>query len=130
MASSSTRGSIRTARTIPADKSPIAASHIARRRPDLVVKYGPYLWLDPGSSEVRAYTVGVVRDIVRRYDIDGLHIDDYFYPYREHTRRGREIPFPDDRTWRAYHRGGGKLVARRLASAATWTSSSSSCTRR
>jgi uncharacterized lipoprotein YddW (UPF0748 family) len=93
----------------PADKSPIAASHIARRRPDLVVKYGPYLWLDPGSSEVRAYTVGVVRDIVRRYDIDALHIDDYFYPYRERTRRGREIPFPDGRTWRAYQKKGGKL---------------------
>ncbi len=94
----------------PADKSPICANHIARRRPDLVVKYGPYLWMDPGSSEVRAYTVGVVRDIVRRYDIDGIHIDDYFYPYREHTRRGREIPFPDDRTWRAYRRGGGTLA--------------------
>jgi uncharacterized lipoprotein YddW (UPF0748 family) len=93
----------------PADKSPIVASHIARRRPDLVVKYGPFLWLDPGSSEVRAYTVGVVRDIVRRYDIDGIHIDDYFYPYRERTRRGREIPFPDARTWRAYQRGGGTL---------------------
>jgi uncharacterized lipoprotein YddW (UPF0748 family) len=93
----------------PDDKSPIAKTHIARRRPDLVVKYGPYLWLDPGSAEVRSYTVGVVRDIVRRYDIDGLHIDDYFYPYREHTRRGREIPFPDDRTWRAYKRKGGTL---------------------
>src|SRR5689334_14423464 len=88
----------------PEDKSPISKTHIARRRPDLVVKYGPYLWMDPGSAEIRAYTVGVVRDIVRRYDIDGLHIDDYFYPYREHTRRGREIPFPDGRTWRAYRR--------------------------
>ena len=93
----------------PADKSPIAANHIARRRPDLVVKYGPYLWLDPGSAEVRAYTVGIVRDIVRRYDIDGIHIDDYFYPYREHTPRGREIPFPDNRSWRAYRRKGGTL---------------------
>ena len=93
----------------PADTSRISASHIARRRPDLVVRYGPYLWLDPGSSEVRAYTVGVVRDIVRRYDIDGLHIDDYFYPYRERNRRRREIPFPDGRTWRAYRARGGTL---------------------
>jgi len=94
----------------PADRSPIAATHIARRRPDLVVKYGPYLWLDPGSAEVRSYTVGVVRDIVRRYDIDAIHIDDYFYPYKEHTRRGREIPFPDGRTWRAYRQKGGTLA--------------------
>jgi len=92
----------------PDDRSPITANHIARRRPDLVVKYGPYLWMDPGSSEVRAQTVAVVRDIVRRYDIDGMHIDDYFYPYPE-LRRRREIPFPDSRTWRAYQRSGGKL---------------------
>ena len=94
----------------PADTSRIAASHIARRRPDLVVKYGPYLWMDPGSSEVRAQTVDVVRDIVKRYDIDGIHIDDYFYPYRERDRRRREIPFPDTRTWQAYVRSGGKLT--------------------
>ena len=94
----------------PADTSRLAANHIGRRRPDLVVKYGPYLWMDPGSSEVRAHTVSVVRDIVKRYDIDGLHIDDYFYPYRERNRRGREIPFPDDRTWRAYRRKGGTLA--------------------
>ena len=94
----------------PADTSRIVASHIARRRPDLVVKYGPYLWMDPGSSEVRAHTVDVVRDIVKRYDIDGLHIDDYFYPYRELNRRRREIPFPDDRSWRAYRRTGGTLT--------------------
>jgi uncharacterized lipoprotein YddW (UPF0748 family) len=94
----------------PADKSPIARSHIARRRPDLVVRYGPYLWMDPGSSEVRAYTVRVVRDIVKRYDIDGMHIDDYFYPYRERNRRRQEIPFPDAKTWRAYRAGGGSLT--------------------
>jgi uncharacterized lipoprotein YddW (UPF0748 family) len=94
----------------PADTSRIVASHIARRRPNLVVKYGPYLWMDPGSSEIRAHTVDVVRDIVKRYDIDGMHIDDYFYPYRERNRRGREIPFPDDKTWLAYRRSGGKLT--------------------
>jgi uncharacterized lipoprotein YddW (UPF0748 family) len=94
----------------PADTSRLAPTHIARRRPNLVVKYGPYLWMDPGSAEVRAHTVSVVKDIVRRYDVDGIHIDDYFYPYRERNRRGREIPFPDTRTYRAYQRSGGKLA--------------------
>jgi uncharacterized lipoprotein YddW (UPF0748 family) len=98
-------------------------------RPDLVVKYGPYLWMDPGSSEVRAHTVGVVRDIVRRYDIDGLHIDDYFYPYRE-RRRGREIPFPDARTYARTNAAGGTLARDGLAASQQWISSSSSCTRR
>ena len=93
----------------PADSSRVARNHISRRRPDLVRKYGNYLWLDPGSAEVRKYTVDVIRDVVRRYDIDGVHIDDYFYPYRETGRNGRYIQFPDNATWRAYRRSGGKL---------------------
>jgi hypothetical protein len=50
----------------------------------------------------------VVLDMVRRYDIDGVHMDDYFYPYPE-THRGREIPFPDQATWRRYRQSGGTL---------------------
>jgi uncharacterized lipoprotein YddW (UPF0748 family) len=46
---------------------------------------------------------------VRRYDIDALHMDDYFYPYRESVR-GRELPFPDDATWERYRSGGGTLM--------------------
>jgi uncharacterized lipoprotein YddW (UPF0748 family) len=94
----------------PGETSPVSPQHISRRRPDLVRRYGPYLWLDPGSAEVRAYTSRVVVDIVKRYDIDAIHIDDYFYPYREPGRRGRGyLQFPDDRTYRTYRRGGGKL---------------------
>ena len=52
--------------------------------------------MDPGEPSVRAHTTEVILDVVRRYDIDGVHIDDYFYPYPERDRRGREIPFPDD----------------------------------
>src|SRR5262245_56033859 len=93
----------------PAETSAFSPKHIARRRPDLVRRYGPYLWLDPGSAEVRAYTSRVVVDIVRRYDVDGIHIDDYFYPYREPGPRGGYLQFPDDRTYRRYRNGGGKL---------------------
>ena len=85
-----------------------AASHISRRRPDLVVPYGQYLWMNPGLTEVRRLMVRVVLDVVRRYDVDGVHIDDYFYPYPE-TVRGRRLDFPDSRTFAAYRRGGGKL---------------------
>ncbi len=60
-----------------------AVNHISRTRPDLVKEYGHYLWLDPGWPESRDYTFSVVMDIVNRYDIDGIHIDDYFYPYPE-----------------------------------------------
>jgi uncharacterized lipoprotein YddW (UPF0748 family) len=92
-------------------KSPEAASHIARRRPELVRRYGPFLWMDPGEAEVRAHTLRVVLDVVRRYDVDGIHIDDYFYPYRvADPNGGGYLQFPDDRSWRRYRRSGGKLA--------------------
>lgn len=85
-----------------------ASTHIARRRPDLVVPYSQYLWMDPGIPEVRSRMVRVVLDVVRRYDIDGVHIDDYFYPYPEIVR-GERLEFPDERSYRTYRRGGGRL---------------------
>ncbi len=83
-------------------------THISRARPDLVRKYGPYVWMDPGDAEVRARTKKVVLDIVRRYNIDAIHLDDYFYPYKE-QRRGRDIPFPDATTFKRYQKNGGRL---------------------
>ncbi len=87
---------------------PASKNHISRARPSLVRQYGSYVWMDPGDPAVRAHTKKVVLDIVKRYDIDGLHMDDYFYPYKE-QRRGRDIPFPDASTYRRYRNGGGKL---------------------
>ena len=90
-------------------RSPLAATHIARTNPALIKPYAGYLWMDPGEALVRERTLRVVLDVVRRYDIDGVHIDDYFYPYPENNRRGKEIPFPDDNSWKAYRARGGKL---------------------
>jgi len=87
---------------------PAARSHVSRTNPELIRKYGPYLWMDPGDPRVRDRTTRVVLDIVRRYDIDAMHIDDYFYPYKE-SKRGREIPFPDDATYKRYRQGGGTM---------------------
>jgi hypothetical protein len=56
-----------------------AATHIAKLRPDLVCRYGEMLWLDPGQSETTEHTLNVVSDLLQRYDLDGLHVDDYFY---------------------------------------------------
>ncbi len=83
-------------------------THITRANPGLTRKYGSYVWMDPGDPAVRARTTRVVLDIVKRYDIDALHMDDYFYPYKE-LKRGKEIPFPDNATYKRYTRGGGKL---------------------
>lgn len=51
------------------------------KHPDWLVRYGQRYYFDPGLPEVRQYLFKVVSDLVSRYDIDGLHIDDYFYPY-------------------------------------------------
>ncbi len=85
-------------------KLPLAGNHIANTRRDLVRSYGDFLWLDPGESEARDYSVRVIFDVVRRYDIDGVHIDDYFYPYPQGG-----VDFPDNAPWQKYLRGGGLL---------------------
>jgi uncharacterized lipoprotein YddW (UPF0748 family) len=89
--------------------SDAALTHVSKTHPSLVRQYGSYLWMDPGDPAVRARTVQVVRDVVRRYDVDGVHIDDYFYPYKENDASGRPIDFPDSVTYTAYRRGGGTL---------------------
>ncbi|HXI12488.1 MAG TPA: family 10 glycosylhydrolase [Thermoanaerobaculia bacterium] len=93
----------------PTGTSPIAETHLSRTRPELVRQYGKYLWFDPGAEEVRRHAVSVVTDVVRRYDIDGVHLDDYFYPYPEQGADGVEIEFPDEPSWSSYRSGGGAL---------------------
>ena len=56
--------------------------HITKKRPDLFYTYGGQKLFDPGLPEVREYIVQVILDVVKEYDIDGVHFDDYFYPYR------------------------------------------------
>ena len=85
--------------------------HISRTNPEMVRTYGSMQWLDPGDPRVRQHSLDVIADVVQRYDIDGVHIDDYFYPYRETDKgTGKEISFPDDATYSAYRQGGGQLL--------------------
>src|ERR1051325_3611198 len=63
--------------------APNAASHVANRHPRWIRPYYDYLWMDPAIPEVRQRMIDVVLDVVRRYDVDAVHIDDYFYPYPE-----------------------------------------------
>ncbi|HET6228526.1 MAG TPA: family 10 glycosylhydrolase [Longimicrobiaceae bacterium] len=93
----------------PSATGPIAATHVSRTRPDLVRAYGKALWLDPGEKDVQDLSVRVILDVVRRYDIDGVHIDDYFYPYPETDSAGNRIDFPDEQSWSKYVAGGGTL---------------------
>jgi uncharacterized lipoprotein YddW (UPF0748 family) len=83
----------------PTGTSPIDSGHVSVIFPQIVREYGEYLWLDPGSEQARRLSLDVILDVVRRYDIDGVHLDDYFYPYRISDARGRPVDFPDDATW-------------------------------
>jgi uncharacterized lipoprotein YddW (UPF0748 family) len=86
--------------------SPVSPTHISKVRPQLVRQYGEFLWLDPGEKEVQDYSLSVLMDVVRRYDVDGIHFDDYFYPYKAHDASGKELDFPDDASWRRFGAGG------------------------
>jgi uncharacterized lipoprotein YddW (UPF0748 family) len=85
-----------------AKRTPMHPSHISRRRPDLLRTYGRHYWLDPGEPDARAHAIAVITDVVRRYDVDAVHIDDYFYPYQERDARNRLIQFPDEASWREH----------------------------
>ena len=87
------------------DTARLASTHLFRTRRDLVRVYGTQLWMDPGEPEVQDHSIRVAADIVRRYDVDAIHADDYFYPYVQRDAAGRAIPFPDSATYARY--GGG-----------------------
>lgn len=89
------------------DTLTLHAQHLGRRRPDLLRRYCRQLWFDPGEAEVREHALDVIRDVVRRYDVDAVHLDDYFYPYPD--GQCPNLSFPDSAPWARYLAGGGTL---------------------
>ncbi len=87
----------------------ISGDHVSKRFPNMVRQYGRYMWLDPTEPAAQEHSLKVIADVVRRYDIDGVHFDDYFYPYAEQDANGNKIDFPDAANWEKYKKGGGKL---------------------
>ncbi|RGQ75592.1 glycoside hydrolase family 10 protein [Phocaeicola plebeius] len=78
----------------------LSPMHPYSKNPELFVQYAGQLYFDPGLPESRKYICKIVRDIVTRYDVDAIHMDDYFYPY---PNPGEE--FPDNVSFAAYGRG-------------------------
>lgn len=94
----------------PSARGSEATTHISRTNPELVKTYGDFLWMDPGEPAVRERTLRVMTDVARRYDVDGVHIDDYFYPYPiRDTVAGADIPFPDSASYARYQDNGGQM---------------------
>jgi len=79
-----------------------APNHVTNTHPGWIRRYGAQSFIDPGEPDARRYVIDVILDVVRRYDIDGVHIDDYFYPYPVGG-----AAFPDDSTWQRYGAASG-----------------------
>jgi len=80
----------------------IAPNHITKVHPEWFLTYGDKKYFDPSNKQAQDFVVKVVRDIVKRYDVDAIHMDDYFYPYRIPNKE-----FPDEA---AYRRSGSPLA--------------------
>ncbi|WP_157274079.1 glycoside hydrolase family 10 protein [Pedobacter sp. BAL39] len=80
---------------------------LVSKKPELMVKLkdGQW-WMDPSKKGTQDHVSAVVKDLVKRYDIDGVHFDDYFYPYESYN--GGE-DFPDQESWARYQKSGGQL---------------------
>lgn len=79
------------------DDGVLQENHISKTHPEWNITYGKQKWLNPGLPEVRNYILSVVEDVLKRYNIDGIHFDDYFYPYPQ-----KKIKFNDDAAYNKY----------------------------
>ncbi len=75
-------------------------NHIFYKHPERFVEYGSKLYFDPGWPENIDFISNVVKDIITRYDVDAIHMDDYFYPYPV-----AGVDFPDDYSYAAHGKG-------------------------
>ena len=92
----------------PEAKSPPAMNHVIRTHPEIIRHYGSQTWLDPGEPESQTRALNAVLDVVKRYDVDGIVFDDYFYPYPEKSWTGGILEFPDDASWEKYGAASGQ----------------------
>lgn len=101
----------------PSETGKRSARHVSQQQPQIVLPYGRLLWMNPAEPAAVSQTLRVVEDLLTRYELAGLHIDDYFYPYPESINALQEdgsnksipVEFPDHSTWAQYENNGGPL---------------------
>ncbi|MGG6309732.1 family 10 glycosylhydrolase [Paenibacillus macerans] len=91
------------------DASKLPANHVAGQHPEWIVKFDGKLYINPGIPEAREHVINAIMEVVDGYDIDGVHLDDYFYPTGETSSK----KFGDDATYKAYN-------AKNIASKGDW----------
>ncbi len=84
------------------DLSKLSKDNVAIKHPDWVLSYGGKLYINPGIPEARAFVVESIMEVVKNYDIDAVHLDDYFYPY---PGGDAKKTIPDGDTYKKYGRG-------------------------
>ncbi|MEO1414882.1 MAG: family 10 glycosylhydrolase [Bacteroidota bacterium] len=105
--------------------SSVAPYNIAKKRPDWTFKYGQRIYLNPGKPQVRKYLTNVIAEVVNKYDIDGIHFDDYFYPY---PKDGEVLD--DSKTFLQYREAGQDVHAWRRSNIDAFISSVSDTIRK
>ena len=81
----------------------IAEDHISKKKPEWIFTYDIHKYFDPGIPEVREYITNIITDIVKRYNIDGVHFDDYFYPYPVRNSYNGTLKIPDHKSYKKYN---------------------------
>ncbi|HLA59908.1 MAG TPA: family 10 glycosylhydrolase [Puia sp.] len=102
------QGKHKRRKTVWHNGSSISPDHISKQHPNWILNYGETGYLDPGNKDVQLYVNAVIRDMLNRYDIDAVHFDDYFYPYRIGG-----VEFPDNASYLKYGQGMDKEAWRR-----------------
>lgn len=98
-------------RALAGDKHKPSNDHIRRLNPEWTVAYNKDVWMNPGIPEVRQRAIDVMLDVTRRYDVDGIHMDDYFYPYPVNGADGKPLPFNDAEAYAKYNSLGGLTLS-------------------
>lgn len=85
--------------SVKSDRDALTEDHPAKKNPDWVVSYGGKLFYNPGIPAVQQFVIDSILEVVKNYNIDGVHLDDYFYPYPE-----KDVDFPDEELYQSHKR--------------------------
>ena len=85
-------------------KAALSPQHPANKHPDWIITYGGKKYYNPAIPAARKHAIAVITQAAQNYDLDGIHLDDYFYPYPVKSK-GKNVPFPDSAQYKKYAKG-------------------------
>jgi uncharacterized lipoprotein YddW (UPF0748 family) len=86
-------------------KAPLTETHPAKINKDWAIEYNGKLFYDPGNPAAREHSIKVITEVAKKYKADGIHLDDYFYPY-PYKKDGKDRPFNDNASFKKYAKKG------------------------